>query len=265
MLSLHTRRFHRLKRKTRMYFTIVSIMQRTERNIAPTLRAINATVTDRSFESILVQNNAVADQKAFKGLRFDSKILSTDDAALPGIMLNAALTHATGDIVVFLPAGAAPEPQWLEGLAGTFDRLEVAAVVPRIVDTTGLRMRAAGARLEDGKIIGNHADAPRDVTWALMPALVDLAPLCGFALRRSVLPDVLGFDVDFGQALYDFDLTLRLRMKQHKIAYRPDVTIRYDGPLFRASEPECESAAQRFVERWSTVFTPNLILESFRA
>jgi len=98
-----------------------------------------------------------------------------------------------------------------------------------------------------------------------MPALVDLAPLCGFALRRSVLPDVSGFDVDFGEALYDFDLTLRLRMKDHKIAYRPDVTIRYDGPLFRASETGCENAARRFVERWSAVFTPSLILESFCA
>jgi hypothetical protein len=265
MLSLRMQLFNRLKRKARMHFTIVSIMQRAERNIAPTLRAINATVTDHSFESILVQNNVVVDQKAFKGLTFNSKILSTEDTALPGIMLNAALSHAAGDIVVFLPAGASPEPQWLDGIAGAFERLEVAAVVPRIVDKTGLRMRAGGARVEKGRIVGNHAGAPRDVTWALMPALVDLAPLCGFALRRSLLPDVLGFDVDFGQALYDFDLMLRLRMKQHNIAYRPDVTIRYDGPLFRASEPECESASARFVERWSAVFTPNLTIESFRA
>ena len=244
-------------------FTIVTIASDTAGNLSATLTAIGETMTGASFQSIIVANGIEVGQAFLSKLRFQSTLLRTAAAVSPGALLNSAVERAEGEYVAFLPAGAILEPHWGVAATAAFEHAEVAGVVPRVLDGTGTLVRACGTGIRFGRLAHIHAGLQRDAVDVLRPTVLDLAPLCGFVLRRQHVATVGGYDADFPASLFDYDWTLRARLKGLAIAYRPDFTLRYDGSLPLGQEHGERSSTTHFFQRWQTVFTPHLNAETF--
>ncbi len=142
---------------------------------------------------------------------------------------NAAVPHATGEIVVFLNNDVEVPPDWLAPLVAAFDDPEVVAGQPTLLQH-GDRTRfeyagAAGGFLDRDGIpftrgrlfdtleadTGQYDDA-RDVFWATGAAL---------AVRRDAFLAAGGFDVAFGMHMEEIDLCWRLQRAGGRIRVAP--------------------------------------------
>lgn len=244
-------------------FTIVTINSHVEAELRATLRAVEQSMSERTFQSLVVANGTTGGESSLSASRFESTLLRTEQPVAPGAILNCALERANREFIAFFPAGAIPEPYWYVATAAAFERAEVGAVVPRILELRGQRVRACGVGVQGGHFAYSHAGLDRDAIGVLRPTILDLAPLCGLVLRRDSVTAVGGFDADYPSSLFDFDWGLRARLKGLAIAYRPDFTLRYCGPLPLGIEADERSSAERFLARWKTLFAPNLSSETF--
>jgi GT2 family glycosyltransferase len=151
---------------------------------------------------------------------------------------NAALPHATGDLVLLLNNDVEVPPGWLRPLVDTMtDAPDVAAVQPKLLqyDNRGRFEYAGGAggyldRLgypfTRGRIIntmeadhGQYDDA-RDVFWATGAALL---------LRRSALDEVGLLDERFEMHMEEIDLCWRLQRHGYRVRVEPTSTVYHIG------------------------------------
>lgn len=151
---------------------------------------------------------------------------------------NAALPHATGDLVMLLNNDVKVPPGWLQPLVDTMTRDDdVAAVQPKLLqyDDRGRFEYAGGAggyldRLgypfTRGRLIntmetdrGQYDDA-RDVFWATGAALL---------LRRSALDEVGRLDERFEMHMEEIDLCWRLQRHGHRVRVQPKSTVYHIG------------------------------------
>jgi hypothetical protein len=150
---------------------------------------------------------------------------------------NAALPHATGELVVLLNNDVEVPPGWLRPLVAAMDDPAVAAVQPKLLqydvrrrfeyagasggflDRVGYpftRGRLFGA-LEDDR--GQYDDA-RDVFWATGAALL---------LRRAALDEVGLLDERFGMHMEEIDLCWRLWRAGWRVRVEPASTVYHIG------------------------------------
>jgi hypothetical protein len=240
------------------HLSVVVIASGSDDALDSTVKATGETLKGRRFECFVVANGVSVDARRLAHLPFHSTLLQTETAVSPGALLNNTLERAHGDFVAFLWAGAVPQPYWHAGIAAAFENKDVAMVVARLLDAEGDTVRACGSGFNGGRLSFLHAGAPRDAIGVLRPTVLDLAPLCGSIVRREHIGVVGGYDVDFPQSLFDFDWTLRARVKGLAIVYRPDVTVCYDGPLAFGREASERPSAEHFLDRWHKVVQPNL-------
>ncbi len=142
---------------------------------------------------------------------------------------NAAVPHATGEIVVFLNNDVEVPPDWLGPLVAAFDDPGVVAVQPKLVQH-GDRARfeyagASGGFLDRDGIpftrgrlfdalepdAGQYDDA-RDVFWATGAAL---------AVRKEAFLVAGGFDAAFGMHMEEIDLCWRMQRAGGRVRVEP--------------------------------------------
>jgi GT2 family glycosyltransferase len=151
---------------------------------------------------------------------------------------NAALPHATGDLVLLLNNDVEVPPGWLRPLVDTMtDAPDVAAVQPKLLqyDDRGRFEYAGGAggyldRLgypfTRGRLINTmetdrgQYDDTRDVFWATGAALL---------LRRSALDDVGLLDERFEMHMEEIDLCWRLQRHGYRVRVEPASTVYHIG------------------------------------
>ncbi len=151
---------------------------------------------------------------------------------------NAALPHATGDLVMLLNNDVEVPPGWLRPLVATMTTHDdVGAVQPKLLqyDDRGRFEYAGGAggyldRLgypfTRGRLVdtleadrGQYDDA-RDIFWATGAALL---------LRRSALDKVGLLDERFEMHMEEIDLCWRLQRHGYRVRVQPQSTVYHIG------------------------------------
>jgi GT2 family glycosyltransferase len=184
----------------------------------------------------------------------------------PGAKRDAALAHATGEVVAFLDDDTFPARDWLKNAVKYFDDPSVAAIGgPAVTPASdGLRQQASGAVYTSLLGGGNYAYRyiPKDSKQ------VDDYPTCNLLVRRQVTEQVGGFDTNFWpgeDTKLCLEITRRLGMK---IIYAPDVVVyHHRRPLFAGHLKQVRSYALHrgyFVKRFpETSFRLSYFLPTF--
>ncbi|MEF8795199.1 MAG: glycosyltransferase family 2 protein [Salinivenus sp.] len=151
---------------------------------------------------------------------------------------NAALPHATGDLILFLNNDVEVPPGWLRPLVDVMTQHEdVGAVQPKLLQYDDRdRFEYAGAAggfldrlgypFTRGRLFdtmerdrGQYDDA-RDVFWATGAALL---------LRRSALDEVGLFDERFEMHMEEIDLCWRLQRHGYRVRVEPESEVYHIG------------------------------------
>ncbi|MDP8223459.1 MAG: glycosyltransferase [Candidatus Lernaella stagnicola] len=131
-----------------------------------------------------------------------------------GAARNTLLGVCDADIVVFFDADAIPRPGTAAALLAPFTDNDVAAVGGRGVEaahaTFADRWRAAHTPQ-------SHGLEPLDDDWMVMGLCV--------AFRVAALREAGNFDADFTSCGEDVEMSLRLRARGGRLAYRPDAIV----------------------------------------
>jgi O-antigen biosynthesis protein len=148
--------------------------------------------------------------------------------------LNLAAAEAGGEYLVFVDGGARiTEPDWLLEMLRQAQRREVGAVGCRLVNQFG-GLRHGGSVVEMSQLTGS-AEEPVSEGGHYLP-LVDhtfnlvAAPAECMMVRREPFERVEGFDdVNLPTALYDLDLSFRLRESGLLNVYTPHARVVFEG------------------------------------
>ncbi len=187
--------------------------------------------TDYGDLEIVVADNASADGTAewLAAEHAGVVVVRHDENRLFAGGNNAAVPHATGEIVVFLNNDVEVPPDWLGPLIAAFDDPEVVAVQPKLVqhgDRTRFEYAGASGGFLDrdgipftrGRLFdtlepdtGQYDDA-RDVFWATGAAL---------AVRKDAFVAAGGFDVAFGMHMEEIDLCWRMQRAGGRVRVEP--------------------------------------------
>lgn len=150
---------------------------------------------------------------------------------------NAAVPHATGDILVFLNNDVEVPPGWLQPLVRAFADPDIAAVQPKLLqydDRSRFEYAGASGGFIDwlgypftrGRVFfdaevdsGQYNDA-RDIFWATGAAM---------AVRRSAWEEAGGFDEQFFMHMEEIDLSWRLQRMGYRIRVVPDSIVFHIG------------------------------------
>ena len=151
---------------------------------------------------------------------------------------NAALPHATGDLVLLLNNDVEVPPGWLRPLVNTMTAHDdVAAVQPKLLQYdnrsrfeyaggAGGYLDRLGYPFTRGRLVntmehdrGQYDDA-RDVFWATGAALL---------LRRSALNEVGLLDERFEMHMEEIDLCWRLQRHGYRVRVQPRSTVYHIG------------------------------------
>jgi mycofactocin system glycosyltransferase len=130
----------------------------------------------------------------------------------PGPARNTALRLVHTEFVAFLDSDCIPPPGWIAALAGHFTDPLVAAVAPRILETT------PGPSPLD---LGNRAARIAPLTR------VSYVPTAALLARRAVLGDGFDESLRYGE---DVDLVWRLIEAGWRLRYEPSVQIAHTAP-----------------------------------
>jgi GT2 family glycosyltransferase len=191
------------------------------------------------FEVLFADNASTDGSAAWIAREYPSvKIVRHPDNWLFCRGNNAALPHATGDLVLLLNNDVEVPPGWLRPLVDTLTAADdVAAVQPKLLqyDDRGRFEYAGGAggyldRLgypfTRGRIVQTmepdrgQYDDERDIFWATGAALL---------LRRSALRAVGPLDERFEMHMEEIDLCWRLQRHGYRVRYQPRSTVYHIG------------------------------------
>lgn len=145
---------------------------------------------------------------------------------------NIALTMAAGDIVAFTDDDAAPEPNWLRGLAEAFRRPQVAAASGRVLAADGITLEWKGCLFNPA---GREmpVDVPKTGLLIADPysqntdnAYLGLIGV-NSAFRRTAALQSGGFDEAYHYFLEETDLALRLARSGWSAALTPDAVVHH--------------------------------------
>lgn len=167
----------------------------------------------RNYE-IIVVNDGSRDHTASIALEFGVQLITTENRGLSSAR-NTGFAAATGEIVVYLDDDAFPDPDWLTYLAATFRKTNHVAVGgPNI------------APPNDGNVAECVDNAPGGPVHVLLnDTEAEHIPGCNFAIRKSCLQEIGGFDPQFRTAGDDVDLCWRLLRRGWTIGFNPGAVV----------------------------------------
>ena len=150
---------------------------------------------------------------------------------------NAALPHATGELVCFLNNDVEVPPGWLSPLVEAVRAPDVVAVQPKLLQldardrfeyagASGGYLDATGIPFTRGRLFstlepdrGQYDDA-RDVFWATGAALL---------VRREAFEAAGGFDESFGMHMEEIDLCWRMQRAGGRVRVEPASEVYHLG------------------------------------
>jgi O-antigen biosynthesis protein len=164
------------------------------------------------FEVIVVDDGS-KDQTAELVEPYGFRLIRTNNRGLSAAR-NTGMEAATGEIIAYLDDDARADPQWLRYLAYGFLTTDHAAIGgPNIAP-------------DDGRIAQCVANAPGGPMHVLLTDTVaEHIPGCNFAVRRSCLAQIGGFDRRFRVAGDDVDACWRLQDAGWTIGYAPAAMV----------------------------------------
>ena len=185
-------------------------------NGARTLRNCLAKLQKLSYPDyeVIVVNDGSRDDSAAIAKEFPVRLISTDNQGLSAAR-NTGLAAATGEIVAYLDDDAYPDPHWLAYLGATFRNSSHAAV-------GGPNLAPPG----DGPIAEAVLNAPGGPVHVLLSdTQAEHIPGCNFAVRKSCLAAIGGFDPQFSVAGDDVDVCWRLQQRGWTIGFNPAAMV----------------------------------------
>lgn len=200
----------------------------------------SVVATDYPDLEIIFADNASTDGTAAWIARAypDVKIVRHPENWLFARGNNAALRHATGDLVLLLNNDIEVPPGWLAPLVETItENPKVAAVQPKLLQyddrgrfeyagAAGGYLDRAGYPFTRGRLFNTmetdrgQYDDTRDIFWATGAALL---------LRRSALDDVGLLDERFEMHMEEIDLCWRLQRRGYRVRVDPRSTVYHIG------------------------------------
>jgi mycofactocin system glycosyltransferase len=175
--------------------------------------------------SVIVVDDGSDQPGAIKAIchRYAARVIRRPRPGGPAAARNAALAHATTELIAFLDSDCVPRPGWLERLVPHFDDPLVAAAAPRVRalarDRDGLRERFLAARspLDMG---------PREARVA-PGAAVAYVPSAALVARRCALGGGFEAGLRHGE---DVDLVWRLHDAGWRVRYDPAARVDHAEP-----------------------------------
>lgn len=196
--------------------TVILPVYNGEAVIAACLDSLLALVYPDADYEIVVVDNASTDATAVILERYRDRLRILYEAG-HGVSRarNAAIAATDRDIIAFIDADCIADPGWLSALVRPLLRdADLSVVGGRILALAG-----ANAIARYGEHIHDH----RMAIEVYKPAYVISMNI---AVRRSVFDDIGVFDPLFLRA-QDADLSFRLNLGQHRLAYANDAVIRH--------------------------------------
>jgi glycosyltransferase involved in cell wall biosynthesis len=166
-----------------------------------------------AFEVIVVDDGSKDDTAAIAA-EYPVRLIRIANGGLSNAR-NVGWQAAKGEIVAFLDDDAAPDPDWLFYLAGTFLATNCAGV--------------GGPNLawpNDGFVAQCVDHSPGNPTHVLLTDCeAEHLPGCNMAFRKSCLAEVGGFDAQFRIAGDDVDLCWRLQQRGMRLGFHPAAMV----------------------------------------
>ena len=225
--------------------------------------SIRATSADDEVELLLVDNGTTDPETVtlmgVLGELPSVRVLHDDRPFNWASLNNAAVTHATGDVLVFMNNDIeAGQPGWLDALVAQAERADVGAVGARLlypdakVQHCGVVIGLGGAA---GHVLGGlPAAEPGYLNMAV--ATRECAAVTGacLAVRRVVFDQLGGFDESLGLDLNDIDFCLRVSDLGLRVIYEAGAElIHYESPSRGTSGNPAN--IRQFVDRSASLIT----------
>lgn len=219
------------------FFSIIIVSWNALHHLKKYLPSVAATGY-ADFEILLADNASDDGSKAWVEKQYpDINIVKLDKNYGYCGGNNRAVSHAKGDILIFLNNDVRVDPDWLHPLAECFSDPDVAAAQPKFRSDKQPEFfeyaGAAGGFLDSygypfcrGRIFDtvekDHGqyDDPKDVLWASGAAL---------AVRKELFEQQGGFDEDFEFHMEEIDLCWQLWNTGYRVRYCPDSVIYHLG------------------------------------
>lgn len=191
---------------------------------------------------LIVLDNASRDGTREEAARHGATLIEVPEGQyVPGRVLNLGMTHASGEVVVFLNSDCTPtHPEWLGRLLRAFDDPRVAAVFGRQEPRPGLFPLWA-RDVEEA-----YGDGQRHARWR------HCFSMASSAIRRAVWHD-MPFDEELRYS-EDIDWTWRARLRGYQVRYVADARVLHShaytpAQLYRRQYGEARAEARIFA--WS--------------
>lgn len=193
-------------------FSIVICSYNGSRTIAETLESLTR-LHYREFEVIVVDDGST-DGTAEIARSFAAKVITTPNRGLSSAR-NTGMAAAQGEVIVYLDDDAYPDAHWLSYLAAMFLLTSHGAIGGPNLPTPDAGLVADAVAASPGGAV--------HVLYSDREA--EHIPGCNFAVRKSALEAVGGFDPRFRVAGDDVDICWRLRERGFTLGFCPPAMV----------------------------------------
>jgi glycosyltransferase involved in cell wall biosynthesis/tetratricopeptide (TPR) repeat protein len=165
---------------------------------------------------------------------------------------NAGARAASGELLVFVSADAAPLPGWLDALVEVqLSRPNTGAAGSKVVGLDG-SVEHAGLVLDGDRVPYRLYQGDDPLEPAVNRArIVPAVAAEGMVTARAGFVAVGGFDEALGEDLAEADLCMRLRARGRPILYAPNAALRSRGRSTPGTRGDFLRSAREFATRWS--------------